>query len=506
MRRLKLSCVLVLPLFLAGAANAQNVKILYPQEGQDVRGEITARFEGIPAGGYAQIKIDDQFSQATAQDSLVLDTISDRVTFARGDSAYRLEITVLNSGGKRVGSDSVSFNVANNKVDEGGSAVRLVHWSPQDRLGEVQRYRVFAESNATVSGGDVAGNDNKGSGSYLPSPLDYQVAVLLRRLVRDVNLFTGSANISTIVQEGVQRQRLQAPVTPAELRAASQGAPAKGPWYHNLNNDPLWSPSPETGKYFIKMIQQNGTEVNATRKAPGVAIADLLPTFPSVAVRPGSTWQTNMTFLSDLSSRLPINVSAPITFTAFEELQTPGGESRRCAKLESRFPLPENLAKRIAANLANKVGEAPPPPPVAATGDAASDATAAAQAPAATPAASAPAATTPLFTEADIAKARTTMSRVLWFDVARRRVLRAEDTVRSNFELPPPGATPGVPLDATQLANSDVPVVSYTLNVTTWFDDRLPDPTEQFVVGGGSAHSRDSVNEPGLSRLLRPAR
>lgn len=64
---------------------------------------------------------------------------------------------------------------------------------------------------------------------------------------------------------------------------------------------------------FVKTIEPTGKEINATRKAPTIALANLLPTFPDTEVRPGSTWETRMTFLGDLSSREPVNVSVPIT-------------------------------------------------------------------------------------------------------------------------------------------------------------------------------------------------
>jgi hypothetical protein len=564
MRLFKSFWLFLLPLLMLGTARAQEVRIVSPQEGQDVRGEITARFEGIPAGGYAQVKIDGQFRQATAQDFVILDTISDRVTFARGDAPYRLEITVLNAGGKRVGTDSVTFNVANTKVDEASDAVRLVHWLANDRIyGGVQRYRVFAESNAVISGGAAAGGGGApggggslgGSGggdagaagaSYLPAPLDWQISALMRRVVRDTGLLSGSANIQTIIQEGFERQRLSeagaagpagGAASPAAAPAkrgkpVAAAAPVKAPWNQKPNGEAIWNPAPETGKYFIKMIQQNGTEVNATRKAPSIAIADLLPTFPDVPVRPGSTWQTTMSMVGDLSTRLPVNVLAPITFSAYEDIQTPGGETRRCAKLESRFDLTESLAKRIAANLANKVGSggaggAGAPGGggglgggarggVSAEGGAAADAG---------------------LTEADIEVARARASRVLWFDVERRRILRAEDTILSNFEVPTAAGDamggPGGPMPSPMggsgmrpggmMSGSIMPggmggvgemsaapaeptTVAYNLTVTTWLDDRIPNPTGQYLPGGAGAHARDSVNEPGISRILTPTK
>ncbi|HEX8464549.1 MAG TPA: hypothetical protein VF627_08015, partial [Abditibacterium sp.] len=495
------------------------------------RGEIAARFEGIPAGGYAIIKVDDNFRQATAQDSVILDTISDRVTFPRGDASYKLEVTVINRGGKRVGTAAVSFNVANGKVDERSDSVRLVHWTPQDRLlTSVQRYRVFAESNASITGGAAAGGMGggmaeggrggmagggmaSGASGYLPAPLDFQVAALMRREVRDVGLLNGSANIKTLVQEGFERQREGSGAAggaggaaPTAAAAPAMAVAAKGPW------TPDWNPSTETGKLFIKMIEQNGTEINATRKAPTIAIADLLPTFPDVAVRPGSTWETTMSFVGDLSTRTPVNVRSPITFTAYENVQTASGESRRCAKLESRFRLPDNLAKRIAANLANKVGAG------GAAGGAAEGGVTGGRGGAMMGGEGGAAAAT--FTENDIQVARTEMARVLWFDVERRRILRSEDVIRSNFEIPTPPAAAGGAMDGGGMvggrgmeggmggapaAPAEPQRVAYDLRVTTWLDDRIPNPTGQYVPGGGPAHTRDSVTEPGLSRVLRPA-
>ncbi len=516
-------------IFTPKTAFAQTeARIVYPQEGQDVRGEITARFEGIPAGGYAKVQIDGQFRQASAQDFVVLDTLSDRVTFARGDGAYKMDIIIFNAGGKRVGTTSVTFNVANNKVDATGASVRLVHWTAKDRSYDgVQRFRVFAEANATISGGETEGGGAMGGGAMggggggggssepaeIPAPLDFQVSALMRRLLRDTNMLNGSANIATSVQEGFERQREGAGAAggmggdePASTRGkkSAKKVVGKAPWAAD------WSASPEVGKFFVKRIQQNGTEINATRKAPSIAIADLLPTFPDAPVRPGSTWGTTMSFVGDLSTRTPINVKdAPMTFTSYEDFQTPSGESRRCAKLESRFRLPDNLAKRIAANLANKVGGA------GGAGGAGAGAGAGAGGGGGGGGASAIAsgdstgeAVENALTEDDIVVARTDVARVIWFDVERRRILRAEDTLVSNFEVPTveAGAGAGSTVSTGEGAGAapTKPVaVAYNLTVTTWLDDRVPNPTGQYLPGGAGAHTRDSVAEPGLSRILR---
>ena len=518
-----------------GAAWAQQVHIIYPQEGQDVRGEITVRYEGLPPGGYAIVKIDDQFKQASAQEYAIFDTISDRSTFTKGDGTYKVSVTVLRPGGAQVGTDSVTFNVANNKVDVGGESVKLRHWNPTDILRDsVERYRVFAESDAVIEDGSASGGtssapDGVGSESAetdIPAPLDWQVSALMRRQVRNIGMYNGSANIATVVQESIERQRqgegggagsaggigATAP-TARPGKSPIAAAPAKADWGD-------WNKANETGKYFVKMIEPNGTEINATRKAPTIAIADLLPTFPDSAVRPGSTWETNMTILGDLSTRKGINVTAPITFTAYDSILTPGGESRRCAKLESRFRLPDNLAKQIAANLGSKVGSAGgagggigapggglPSPGGAPLGEGNS--------------------AEPTLTPDDIDVARTDVARVMWFDMDRRQVLRSEDTIKSYFEIPPAttdaagGAASGGPVSSgarggfpgvggipggetgADAAPAEPTKINYNLNVTTWFDDRVPSPNLTYTGGLGTAHAKDSVNEPGIARITQ---
>ena len=501
---------------LVGAsAWAQDVRIIYPQEGQDVRGEVTVRYEGLPPGGYAIVKIDGQFKQASAQEFAIFDTISDRSTFTRGDAGYKLDITVLRPGGAQVGTASVTFNVANNKVDVAGESVKLAHWKPTDILRDsVERYRVFAESNAVIDDGTGAAAAGGEAGAateatYIPAPLDWQVAALMRRQVRNIGMYNGSANIATTIQESFERQRkseagaggegggTEAAPAAAPKRGAApvSTAPVKAPWNEDEKGKPLWNKANETGKYFVKMIEPNGTEINATRKAPTIAIADLLPTFPDSEVRPGSTWETNMTILGDLSSRKGVNVTAPITFTAYDTILTPGGENRRCAKLESRFRLPENLAKKIAANLGSNVGTAGASggeggaAPIGGGGEGgAAEAT--------------------LLPE-DIEVARTDIARVLWFDMDNRQVLRSEDTIKSYFEIPPAAdasAVAGAPAGAEaggEAAPAEPQKITYKMSVTTWLDDLVPSPNFSYTNGLGTAHSKDSVNEPGIARLTQ---
>lgn len=506
--------LLAFSLLLGAPLWAQNtVRIIYPQAGQDVRGEVTARFEGIPAGGYAIISLDGQFKQATAQEFVVFDTLADRATFTRGDGSYKLDIVVRNPGGGVVGSDSVTFNVANSKIAEGAESVRLSHWVPGDIFQqEVVRYGIFAESTATISGGmeaggaggagggggGAAGGAGEGGEMYIPAPLDWQISALMRRMMRNYPMWDGSANIATTVQDAYERQRLSEAggqgaeaVAPkpegGRRKKKAPSAPTKAPW----NDD--WVQADETGKFFVEMIKQDGTEINATRKAPTIALADLLPTFPNAPVRPGSTWETSMTILGDLSSRKGVNVLAPMTFTAYETLVTPAGESRRAAKLESRFRLPDDVAKRIAANLANSAGSA-------AGGGAGGMGGMA-------PAIGGAETEETGFLPEDFEVARTNVARVIWFDMDRRRVLRAEDSINSFLEVPvletemggaPGGGAAGGGGEAVAMEPTKI---SYNLRVTTWIKDEVPDPTEFYNGGAGTAHSRDSVTEPDLAPL-----
>jgi len=530
--------LLSLPLLCAAStvrAQDDAPRIAFPQANQDVRGEIAARFEGIPAGGYAIVKINGQFKTASSQDSITLDTIGDRVTFP-DDGSYTLEITGINAGGRPTGTASVTFNVANQKVADSSESVRLVHWTAKDRLRDgVQRYRVFAESNADISqpsgggaggggggGGGGAGGEGGGGGEggveYISAPLDWQVAILLRRQVRDIYGVDGSANIATVVSDAQQHQRLGTggggagakPVVKPKRRkkrGAGNGATIriKGPW------SPFWGRGPELGKYYVKAIKQSGDEINATRKVTQIAIADLLPTFPNVPVRPGSTWQSRQTFLSDLSTREPIQTQGAITFTSYENIQTPDGVSRRCAKLESRFPLPDNVAKQIAAKLGSKAGTA---------GGGGAGGSAAAPAGGAADATGAGASADSLLPE-DIEVANFNIARVIWFDMDKNQVVRSEDTLTAYFEIPSDsggadagGGASGGAMSAGGGAGGEAAApaeptsVNYRMNVTTWLDDRLPPPSIPFNGGAGTAHSRDNVRDVTLDRVTNrpPAR
>lgn len=545
--------LLMLTLCLGALPGHADISISEPTDGAVVRGQITVRFSGIPAGGYAIIKVDGNFMQATSQNAFALNTF-DAQSFGISRSAstegqHQVSITGVDASGKHTSTDTVSFTVANNKVDVTAPAVKLTHWVPRDVLdNSAQRYRIFAESNAIISSAKAGGGGGMPTGGamdvgagmpggggaaksssagWIPSPLDWQYTALLRRVVRDVGLYKGSANIKIVIQDAFQRQRedqgggsaaggsmlnVGAPQmvnsTGDDAAVNMSGVPAKAPWAET------WLPAPESGTYFVKTITPTGEEVNATRKKRSIAITDLLPLFPEEKVQPGSRWETLMTFLSDLSGRQPFNVKAPITFTGFEEITLPSGDVRRAAKLECRFKIDEEhngeVATKMAAGLAVSGG-------IASGGQGASGggmemvgmgtAKASGGDDAAIKAA-----------EASIASATIRVSRVIWFDVDRHRVLRSQDHLNTFFVMKQAKSTggtdgmtapamlpgmemPGQAANAAPSAPAEPTTVNYVMNVVTWYDDTVPAPTETYNAGAGTPHSQDNVQEPSISKI-----
>ena len=517
-------------LVLSVSAFAQDIDIQFPQEGQLVRGQITVRYSGIPDGGYAVIKIDNVFSSATAQNTFALNTFPP--TFAK-DGKHTITVIGMNAGGKKVGDKTVTFEVANNKVESGGESVLLTHYVDAMRLeSDVQRYRLFAESNATMEGGAGSGAEGGAGvegggemgGSWIPAPLDWQVSALMRRIVRDVGMYSdkkaqggSSANIRTIMQEAYQHQRISEQsgekagdvggggavggAVTSRSRRGKKGPPVKAPW------KPLWEQAPEIGQYFVKMIEPSGKEINATRKATTIALADLLPTFPDSAVRPGSTWETRMTFIGDLSSRQPVNVSVPITFTAFENVQTVSGSNRRAAKLESRFQMPADLAKKMAINLLLQGGG----PSVGGTETGAGASGDAGSKDAAKTWNKLPLDELQEYMES-ITTVRTSASRVIWFDIQNHRVIRSEDAINTYFEYEAlggddsmgggAGGTGGG--GAGEGAEAGPQKVTYNLAITTWLDDTIPAPTASYTASGGLPRSRDNATDPTIEKMIKP--
>lgn len=514
----------------AATAAAQQLQIQFPQEGQEVRGEIAMRYSGIPDGGYVIVKVDGNWVTATAERSFSLNTFDIKALSPNlpNEGKHAVTLVAIDAGGKKVEEKTVSFVVANTRVDMSSEGVKLRHYEDFMRLDpNVQRYRVFAESNATESGGASGGGGGGGEGGEgagpdtIPAPYDWQVSALMRRIVRDVGgwsdtvlgddktKFLSSANIRTVVQEAYQRQREgesgsgqgegmegganEKPKLTIKKQKVSSG-PTKAPWQKN------WEVAPEIGQYFVKNIEPNGREINATRKAPTIALADLLPSFPEEEVRPGSTWETRMTFLGDLSSRAPVNVSVPITFTSFEDIQTPAGFKRRAAKLESRFQMPELVAKKMAINLMLKSGggasgggeEGGAP-----TGDSVST-------------------MSPEDLEVyleSILGVTSRGSRVLWFDVENHRVLRSEDVIRTSFQYQQvtqegggdsDSSNTGEESGAAQTSQSEPTKISYNLSVTTWLDDTVPGVHPKYTGGAGTAHARDNATDPTIERINKP--
>jgi hypothetical protein len=368
-----------------------------------------------------------------------------------------------------------------------------------------------------------------GGGGYIAAPLDWQVDMLIRRIVRDVQMLDGSANIKLNVKESFHRQRegtgaggmggamgaMGGP--PSAAKPTASAAPGKGPWGK-------WVPSFETGQYFVKMIMPTGQEINVARKSPTIPLGDLSPLFPEPAVQPGSRWETEMTLVAELSKREAINVRGPMLFTNFENLQTQAGIERRCARLESEFDLPENVAMRIAKSLQAAGGSG------GMGGMGGMGAGAPTGAPMGMGAGAQAGAGVGAAASAEISVARTHVRRIVWFDIAGRRVLRSEDYVDTYYEEeqaaqamggmggapsmgPPPGFGPsggfGGPFGAggpggpggMAMAPAEPTKVNYNLRVVKYLDDTVPPPTDQFTAGAGTAHARDSVQDPSISRV-----
>ncbi len=522
-----------------GIAYAQEPKITFPAEGQDVRGEIIITWEGVPEGGYAMVFVNGQLRTATAETSLTLNTLPPNFPT---DGPLTITLRGINAGGRRTGETKVTFNIANNKVDPDAEEVQLLVWKPEDRLLDVQRYRIFAESNGNVSGGSAAGggasggsggasgggaSGGGGDAEWIPAPLDWQMTALLRRVVRDVGMIDGSANIRTVVDHAFQRQRQSeygaggaggesgGGASTKKKSAKAPAFPTKAPWHYDEDSPlklPLWEQAPETGTYFVKMVHQTGDEINATRKPTTIAIADLLPTFPKGPVKPGITWTTTMTFLSDLSNRKPINVEWRMLFTTFENIKTPAQREIRAAKLESRFQMPNKQAMDIALSLAAMAGTGAAGGGGGESGAPTGGGTNGGSGRTQGGGGAGGAATASAATEIDpdtIKNARTNVARVLWFDIENRRVLRCEDRLNTYFEMESQGGgTEGGASGGSSSGGSgeggaqaaEPTRVSYSLFVSTMLDDTIPEPSTLFdrqrVIPTGHVDASRNPDDP----------
>ena len=97
----------------------------------------------------------------------------------------------------------------------------------------------------------------------------------------------GRTGVRLMVQHDLQARKLKAEAELMQMKVQAVGA-VKG--------------------MTVKGAPYSGEEINATRKASNVGLADLFPIFPPGDVKPGSSWTTTMTFISELSTRTPINL------------------------------------------------------------------------------------------------------------------------------------------------------------------------------------------------------
>ena len=373
------------------------------------------------------------------------------------------------------------------------------------------------------------GGGGIGASGGNPAALDKQVTLLIRRATRDVGLVEGAANIKMSVKDAFERGREGASQGAGGLGgamgmpgmmgagAANNAAPANpDEWAKE------WSPAQENGEFYVKMIKANGEEINATRKRPTIALGDLLPRFPNTAVRPGSSWESEITLVAELVERKPVTVRAPMYFTSFETLKTPAGVPRRCAKLESSFPLSKETSEKIAKSIASAGGSAGG---MGAMGGGMMGAGGA------MPGMGMPGAMGG-GAEATVKNARTSVVRTMWFDVNARRLLRSEDTVETYYEgeaqaamggamgggampgmmpgMMGGGMMPGMPgmgmpggaMGGAKAEPAEPTKTTYTLRVARYLDDTVPAPTENYNAGAGTAHARDSVQDPSLAKVL----
>jgi len=407
------------------------------------------------------------------------------------------------------------------------------------------------------AGGGGGGGGAGGEADWTPAPLDWQVSALARRVLRDVGMIDGSANIRTVIQQAFQRQRLSEAGDAGSGEGGAGGSSGakksklkgvgKAPWNQTDAGVPLWDPAPETGQYFVKMVQPSGAEINATRKEPTIALADLLPLFPVQEVRPGSGWDTRMVIVAELSSvpRQSFKLeNARIRFTNFENVMTPAGHSRRAAKLESYYQLPDNVAKRVAAILSINGGGGSGGGAAGGGGGSEGGSGGGAAAGGATDAEAQEEAIQEAM--AEILVARTRGSRLVWFDIDRRLVLRSEDVIDTYYELegaaaggatgssaalmspaltirssaqmgmgrsgmPGPGmpgmmgpGAGGAPGGDAAAAPAEPTIVRYNLRIVTQYDDRVPAPSDAYTAGAMTPNSNWPWNPDYFPAERRP--
>lgn len=115
----------------------QELQIQFPQDGQQVRGEITVRFTGVPDGGNVNVTLDGNWIMSSSQGSFPLNTFDLKSLSPNlpNEGTHKPSLRAIDAGGKRVDEKTVWFEVANTRVDTSGEGVLLTHYEDWMRSG-----------------------------------------------------------------------------------------------------------------------------------------------------------------------------------------------------------------------------------------------------------------------------------------------------------------------------------------------------------------------------------
>ncbi|PIX41630.1 MAG: hypothetical protein COZ56_11550 [Armatimonadetes bacterium CG_4_8_14_3_um_filter_58_9] len=534
------------------ALGQRKVTIIEPQPGAAVKEELTVTVaKAHPGEGYVIYKVDGVFREASSEVQYTLDT--KELT----DGEHTVLVEDHDGTGAIVGTAEVKFTVANKiaAADATTSAVPLFHWDYQQFLDkEITTYVLWAQGIAASAkkkapapvGG--AGGGEQGQQGPDVIVLDRQLSLKIRQIIRDVSV-DGTANVRTIVEGGHERWRHyeQAAMDPEEPPTfagaggwcfsgggagkkegaggpAGAAAPAAGAgggeamamaepvkvWdgegscelceeHKESGLPPIWCPSAEVGRTYTKKIHKSGKEVNATRKydvwpyehGARFAMSELQPMFDDRPVRPGDQWQSAMTFVCELAERRGINATVPLKFLGFE---WQGG--RKTAKLQTEFDMPETQAKEVAMVCIDFVGAGQAPETGAEGGGAGGGLPSGAFQ-----------GTNKKKPPRFISPPRVHVKRVIYFDYARKKILRTEDNINSRFAFKPPkqaagamgggmaqgGGMAGGGGGASQPAEPES--WSYNVTIITQLDESPAEPTPIYNQRGISGRDYDHVKE-----------
>lgn len=559
-------CVVALVMTSLPPLHAQRkLTIIEPQEGKSVSEDLTVTVSRPrPDQGYLIFKVDGVIKEATSEVQYVIDT--------KGlpDGEHVILVEDHDGTGALVETTQVKVQVAN-KIGAGEatySAVPLIHWDYQQFLDkEITRYEVWAQGiaasdkmqQAAPAGGAAGGTGGSQQQSSDVIVLDRQLSLKIRQMIRDIQQ-DGTANIRTIVEGGHERWRHyeQASSDPEEppsfagaggwcfggggqgqtqqaggaaAGAGGPGAAGAGPggagaagggaapaappvkvWdgegscdhciqYKEEQEPPAWCPSAEVGRTYTKRMYQSGREVSATRRdqwpyeiATRFAMSELQPMFSDHPVRPGETWNSEMTFVCELAERRGIKAVAPLRFVGFE---WQGG--KKTAKLEAEFDLPEIKAKEVANVCIDFVMGGNK------SGTDSSGAAGGGLGPGATLGGQVKKKPTKF-----LKPPRVHIKRIIYFDYARKKILRTEDQVNGRYEFKPPaasGAGGGGPMGGGAMAGgaaggasggqsqSEPEKWSYSVTIITQLDETPAVPTPGYNQGGINPHDYDNVPE-----------